>query len=187
MSEMIEMGVEIAKEQMDNAIEHLNKELSKIRTGKASPSMLSGLKVDYYGAPSPLGQVANIGASDGKTLTIQPWEKSLIPAIEQAIFAANLGLTPQNNGEMIIINIPPLTEERRKEFVKQAKALGEDGKITIRGARQKIMETIKKEVKDGYPEDEGKKQEDMIQKMDNSYGDKIKQMVEAKEKDIMTV
>lgn len=187
MSEMIEMGVEIAKEQMDNAIEHLAKELTKIRTGKASPTVLSDIKVDYYGAPSPLGQVANIGATDGKTLTIQPWEKSLIPAIEQAIFAANLGLTPQNNGEMIIINIPPLTEERRKEFVKQAKALGEDGKITIRGARQKIMETIKKEVKDGYSEDEGKKQEDMVQNMVNAYGDKIGKLVEAKEKDIMTV
>ena len=187
MSELIEMGLEIAKEQMDGAVENLNKSLSKIRTGKASPSMLGGLKVDYYGAPTPLTQVANIGATDGKTLTIQPWEKSMIGAIEQSIFAANLGLTPQNNGEMIIINIPPLTEERRKQFVKQAKALGEDAKISIRNSRHKILETVKQEVKDGYPEDAGKRTEDDVQSMVNSYGDKIKALVESKEKDIMTV
>ena len=187
MSELIEMGLEIAQEQMDGALDNLAKGLSKIRTGKASPSMVSSIKVDYYGTPTPLNQVANVGASDGKTLTIDPWEKSMIGPVEQAIFAANLGLTPQNNGEMIIINIPPLTEERRKEFVKQAKALGEDAKISVRNSRQKIMETVKKEVKDGYAEDAGKRDEETIQKMVNSFSDKINKLVDAKEIDIMKV
>ena len=144
---------------MDGAMERLASELTKIRTGKASPNMLSGLKVEYYGVPTLLNQVANVTASDGKTLSIQPFEKSMIPAIEQCIFAANLGLTPQNNGESIMINIPALTEERRKDLAKQSKAVGEEAKVSIRNARQKIMETIKKEVKDGYPEDSGKDQE----------------------------
>lgn len=187
MSDSIEMGLEIAKENMDHAIEHLASELSKIRTGKASPAMLKGLLVDYYGAPTPLTQVANVGATDGKTLTIQPWEKSIMGAIEKSIFEANLGLTPQNNGEMIIINIPPLTEERRKEFVKQAKALGEEAKVSVRNSRHKILEIIKAEVKDGYPEDAGKREEDNVQKSVNNYGDKINALVAAKEKDIMTV
>lgn len=187
MSDSIEMGLKMAKENMNDAIEHLASELSKIRTGKASPAMLKGLLVDYYGAPTPLTQVANVGASDGKTLTIQPWEKSIVGAIEKAIFEANLGLTPQNNGEMIIINIPPLTEERRKDFAKQAKALGEDAKVSIRNSRHKILEIIKTEVKDGFPEDAGKRQEDNVQKIVNEYGDKINELVAAKEKDIMTV
>jgi len=187
MSEIIdEMMMEVTME-MDSTIDHLAKELSKIRTGKASPSMLSGLKVDYYGSPTPLNQVANIGATDGKTLTIDPWEKSMISAVEQAIFKANLGLTPQNNGEMIIINIPPLTEERRREFAKQAKALGENAKVSVRNSRKKILDTIKKEVKDGFSEDAGKRQEEDVQKTVNGYGTKIDKLVEAKEKDIMTV
>ncbi len=187
MSDSIEMGLEMAKENMDHAMDHLSSELSKIRTGKASPGMLKGLLVEYYGAPTALTQVANVGASDGKTLTIQPWEKSVIGAIEKAIFEANLGLTPQNNGEMIIINIPPLTEERRKDFVKHAKALGEDARVSVRNARHKILEIIKKEVKDGFPEDAGKREEDNVQKIVNDYGEKITALVAAKEKDIMTV
>ena len=187
MSELLEMGMEIAKESMDGAMERLASELTKIRTGKASPNMLSGLKVEYYGMPTPLHQVANVTASDGKTLSIQPFEKSMIAAIEQCIFAANLGLTPQNNGESIMINIPALTEERRIALAKQAKAVGEEAKVSIRNARQKIMETIKKEVKDGYPEDSGKDQEGNVQKMVNAYNEKVAKLVEAKEKDIMTV
>ena len=187
MSELLEMGMEIAKESMDGAMERLASELTKIRTGKASPNMLSGLKVEYYGVPTLLNQVANVTASDGKTLSIQPFEKSMIPAIEQCIFAANLGLTPQNNGESIMINIPALTEERRKDLAKQSKAVGEEAKVSIRNARQKIMETIKKEVKDGYPEDSGKDQENNVQKMVNSYNEKVNKLIEAKEKDIMTV
>jgi len=149
MSELIDEGMMELSMEMESTVDHLAKELSKIRTGKASPNMVSSLKVDYYGSPTPLNQVANIGATDGKTLTIDPWEKSMIPAVEQAIFAANLGLTPQNNGEMIIINIPPLTEERRKEFVKQAKALGENAKVSVRNSRKKILDVVKQEVKDG--------------------------------------
>ena len=144
---------------MDDAIDHLDKELAKIRTGKASPSMLNGILVDYYGNPTPLNQVANVGASDAKTLTIQPWEKTMLSVIEQAIFAANLGLTPMNDGEMIRISIPPLTEERRKEMVKMAKEKGEEGKVSIRNARHKVMDFIKKAVKDGLSEDLGKDKE----------------------------
>lgn len=183
----VDMSFEIGKEAMDSALEHLSHELTKIRTGKASPAMLSGLLVEYYGSPTPLTQVANVGASDARTLTIQPWEKSMLGPIEQAIFAANLGLTPMNDGEIIRINIPPLTEERRHNLVKQAKHLGEEGKISLRNTRHKIMDTIKKSVKEGYPEDMGKRKEDAADKLTHEYSDKIDKMIEAKEEDIMTV
>ena len=187
MSELLEMEMEIANESMEKAMERLAAELTKIRTGKASPNMLSSLKVEYYGVPTLLNQVANVTASDGKTLSIQPFEKSMIAAIEQCIFAANLGLTPQNNGESIMINIPALTEERRKALAKQARGFGEEAKISVRNARQKIMDTIKKEVKDGYSEDAGKDQENNVQKMVNNFSERINKLVETKEKDIMTV
>jgi len=187
MSEEVELALELAREAWDNAIEHLQKELTKIRTGKASPTMLHGIMVEYYGVPTPLQQIANIGAVDSKTLSIQPWEKSLLGSIEQSIFAANIGLTPMNDGEFIRINIPPLTEERRRQFVKQAKSLGEETKISLRNTRHKAMETIKKAVKDGYPEDAGKRQEERIDKSIQEYSDKIDKLVEAKEKDIMTI
>ncbi len=176
-----------AKKYMDEALVHLDKELAKIRTGKASPSMLSGILVDYYDNPTPLNQVANVGASDAKTLTIQPWEKKMLGVIEQAIFAANLGLTPMNDGEIIRITIPPLTEDRRIEMVKRAKALGEEGKISLRNARHKVMDFIKKAVKDGLPEDTGKDKEAETQDIINEYTEKINEMVAAKEKDIMTI
>ena len=172
---------------MQDAIDHLQKELLKVRTGKAAPSMVSGLTVDYYGSPTPLNQVANVSASDSKTLTIQPWEKTMLGPIEKAIFEANLGLTPMNDGEVVRISIPPLTEERRKILVKNVKSLGEDAKISLRNTRQKLMEMVKKEVKDGYPEDAGRRKEDEIQKMVNSFGAKVDQIVELKEKDIMTI
>ena len=175
------------KKYMDDSIAHLEAELIKIRAGKASPTMLNGIFVDYYGSNTPLSQVANIIVSDSKTLSIQPWEKTMIPVIEQAIFAANIGLTPQNNGEMVIINIPALTEERRKAMVKQVKALGEDSKVSLRNARHKLMDFIKKSVKDGYSEDQGKRREDEVQKMINEYGEKVNKLVESKEKDIMTI
>ena len=187
MNEEISAQFGKSTQGMDAAIEHLQGELQKIRAGKASPSMLNGILVDYYGSMTPLTQVANILTSDSRTLSIQPWEKSMIGPIEQAIFAANIGITPQNNGEMIIINIPPLTEERRKEMVKRAKSLGEDCKVTVRGLRQKSMDVIKKEVKDGYPEDMGKDREADMQKIVNNYSDKIKKMIESKENDIMTI
>jgi len=172
---------------MEEALEHLEKELQKIRAGKASPSILGGVMVDYYGSQTPLSQVSNISATDSRTLTIAPWEKGMIQPIEQGIMYANLGLNPQNNGEVVIINIPPLTEERRKDFVKRAKSLGEDAKISLRNARHKMMDAIKKAVKDGYPEDEGKRREESTQKTVNGFGDKVDQMIDKKEKDIMTI
>ena len=179
--------IEMAKEAMDDAIEHLQKELIKVRTGKASPSMLSGILVPYYGSQTPLNQVSNVGTSDAKTLVIQPWEKSMLAPIEKAIFEANLGLTPQNDGETIRINIPALTEERRKELVKRAKALGEDTKVSTRQARRDAMDIIKKAVKDGFPEDAGRRKEQEVDDMVHKYGDKIDALIAAKEKDIMTI
>lgn len=187
MSEDINSYMKKGRAYMDKAIQHLHDELVKIRTGKASPAMLSGLMVEYYGHPTPLNQVSNVTATDSKTLTIQPWEKSMLGAIEQTIFAANLGLTPVNDGEFIRINIPPLTEERRKQLVKQAKALGEEAKVSLRNARHKLMDFIKNEIKNGYPEDMGKRKEAEVEKMVHDYSDKIDRLIEAKEKDIMTV
>jgi len=187
MSEEINNIFSVGKGHMDHSIDHLRSELTKIRTGKASPAILDGLKVNYYGNPTLLSQVANLSTPDSKTISIQPWEKGMLAQIEQAIFAANLGLTPMNDGETIRITIPPLTEERRKDLVKVAKALGEDAKVSIRNERQKIMSTIKSEVKNGFAEDQGKKKEAEVQTIVNSYGDKITKRIEAKEKDIMTV
>ena len=179
--------IELAKMGMDAAIEHLQQELVKVRTGKASASMLGGIVVSYYGSPTPLNQVSNISASDSRTLNIQPWEKNMLGPIEKAIFEANLGITPQNNGEMVILNIPPLTEERRKELVKKSKSLAEDSKVGVRQARREAIDDIKQEVKDGYPEDAGKKKEDEIQDLTNKYTAKIDDMVKAKEADIMKI
>jgi ribosome recycling factor len=175
------------KQMMQKSLDHLQDELVKIRAGKASPGMLSGIKVDYYGTPTPLSQVANVSTPDSKTIAIQPWEKSLLADIEQAIFAANLGLTPMNDGEFVRIIIPPLTEERRKDLVKQAKSAVEDSKIGLRNARQKLMDVIKKEVKDGYPEDAGKSREGEVDAMVKSFSTQIEEIFAAKEKDILTV
>jgi len=175
------------KALMDKAIDHLSAELVKIRAGKASPSMINGIMVDYYGTPTPLTQVANVATPDSRTISIQPWEKGLLGDIEKSIFEANLGLTPMNDGEFVRIGIPPLTEERRKELVKQAKSLGEDAKVSLRNERQKMIEFVKKEVKNGYPEDMGKKQESNIQNITNEFGDKVNKMIESKETDIMKV
>ncbi|OAV43670.1 ribosome recycling factor [Lewinella sp. 4G2] len=187
MSELLSEHLEEAKMLMDEAIGHLESELLKIRTGKASPAMLSGLMVKYYGAPTPINQVANISTADSRTLTLQPFDKTAIGDIERAIFEANLGVTPQNDGDLIRINIPPLTEERRKQLAKQVKASGEDAKIVIRNIRRDAMEAIKKEVKNGYPEDAGKRKEDEVQGWVNGYNKKIEEHVENKEKDVMTL
>lgn len=187
MNEMIEMYIEEGKSSMDKSIQHLKDDLVKIRTGKASPAMLNGIMVNYYGAPTPLTQVANLSAPDARTISIQPWEKKILSDIEQALFAANLGITPMNDGEYIRLSIPPLTEERRKEFVKQAKAAGEDGKVGLRQARHKMIEGIKKEVKDGFPEDLGKKCEATVEVMIKDYTAKINDLVSTKEVDIMTI
>lgn len=187
MADNMQQQMQQGKEIMDKALEHLHKELNNIRTGKASPAMLSSIKVEYYGNPTPLSQVSNVSASDARTLSIQPWEKSLLPVIEQAIFAANLGLTPMNDGEFIRINIPALTEERRKDLVKQAKHLGEEAKVSLRTARHKLLDTVKKEVKNGFPEDAGKRLEAEIDKLIHDYTTQIDKSLVAKEKDIMTV
>jgi len=187
MSETIESTISQGKQSIDKAISHLADELGKIRAGKASPSMLSSIKVDYYGTPTALSQVANVSTADSRTLSIQPWEKNMLGPIEQAIFAANLGLTPMNDGEFVRINIPALTQERRKELVKQTKSLGENAKVSLRTARQKMMDFVKKEVKDGYPEDAGKKQEGVIDGMIKSGATKVEELLSVKEKEIMTV
>lgn len=185
--EEVSRSIQEGKAGMQDAIEHLQKELIKIRTGKASPSMLDGVMVDYYGNPTPISQVANLGVSDSKTITIQPWEKSMLGNIEQAIFSANLGVTPMNDGEIVRINIPPLTEERRIQLVKQAKHLGEEGKISLRNARHKVKDAIKKAVKDGFPEDAGKRKEEEVEKMTHTFSDEIDALITAKESDIMTI
>ncbi len=175
------------KDHFNRGLDHLKNELIKIRTGKASINMLDGILVEYYGSMMPINQVANMGLADSKTLTIQPWEKKMLGTIEQAIFAANIGFTPQNDGEFIRITLPPLTEERRRELVKQAKHLGEDTKVGLRNERHKALDFLKKEVKDGYPEDAAKRMENKVQDMVNEYGDKINEMVKNKENDIMTI
>ena len=144
MNEEIEFIIDTAKEAMENAMKHLEKQLVNIRAGKASPAMLGSVMVDYYGSQTPLNQVANVNTPDGRTISVQPWEKSMLQEIERGIMIANLGFNPMNNGETIIINVPPLTEERRKELAKQAKSEAEDAKIGIRNARKDAMNDIKK-------------------------------------------
>lgn len=187
MQELIDAGLSKAKEEMEESIAHLQRDLAKIRAGKANPSMLDGIMVDYYGTPTALNQVANISAPDAKMLSVSPWEKKMIGPIEQAIFAANLGITPQNNGESIIINIPPLTEERRISMVKKSKGHGEDAKISFRNSRQKIMGIIKQSVKDGFPEDAGKREEGEVEKLVKHYTSETDRLIAAKEKDVMTI
>ena len=187
MNEEVQFVLDAAKEQMQNAIAHLKKELLNIRAGKASPSMLHSVQVEYYGSLTPLSQVSNINTPDGKTLSIQPWEKSMLQEIERAIMAANLGFNPMNNGESIIINIPALTEERRRELTKLAHAEAENDKISIRTARKEANDDIKKLQKDGLSEDMAKDAESKVQDLTNTYTKEIESILEAKEKEIMTV
>jgi len=187
MSELIQMAIDEGKASMSGALDHLKSELSKVRTGKANVSLVSGIIVEYFGTPTPLAQAANLATPDSKTISIQPWDKSLLPVIEQAIFAANLGITPMNDGEFIRISMPPMTEERRKEMVKKSKSLGEESKVSLRNERQKIMQVIKSEVKDGFPEDQGKKMESQVEGIIKGYVADIGKMLDAKETDIMKV
>jgi ribosome recycling factor len=175
------------QDQMNKAIAHLESELQKVRAGKASPSMLDGLYVDYYGTPTPMNQVASVNTPDARTLIVQPWEKTMIKPIEKSIIDANLGFAPQNDGSMIRINIPPQTEERRKELVKKAKAEGEHAKVGIRTFRKDANDNVKKAQKNGLPEDMAKDAEDKIQKLVDSFVVKIDKHLEAKEKEIMTL
>jgi ribosome recycling factor len=187
MQEEVDFIIENCKERMDAAIKHLEKELLHIRAGKASPSMLDGVQVEYYGTMTPLNQVSNVSTPDARTIAIQPWEKGLIPVIEKSILAANLGFNPDNNGEIIRINIPALTEERRKQLVKQVSQEGETAKVSIRTARKDANDSLKKLLKEGLSEDMEKDAEEEVQKMTDSYGKKVDALVEAKEKDIMTI
>jgi ribosome recycling factor len=172
---------------MEKAIDHLHHELAKLRTGKASSSLVNDLLVDYYGAPTPVSQIANVQVSDARTIMIQPWERKMLGAIERAIFNANLGITPANDGEVIRLSVPPLTEERRRELVKKAKHAGEEAKVGVRSARPKVLDQIKKSVKDGLPEDMGKRKEAELQDLVNKYVEQVDKLVVAKDKEIMTV
>lgn len=187
MNEKIKLELDGAKAHMEKAVDHVEVELLKIRAGKASPQMLDGIMVDYYGIPTPLAQVGNVNTPDARTLVVQPWEKSLIGAIEKAITDANLGLNPQNDGTIIRLNVPPLTEERRKDLVKRVKNEGETGKVAVRNIRKDVNEKIKKLKADGVSEDDIKTGEAEVQKLTDAYILKIDKHLEVKEKDIMTV
>jgi len=187
MQEEVDFVLEHCEERMEAAIEHLEKELLHIRAGKASPAMLDGVLVEYYGSMTPLNQVSNVSTPDARTIAIQPWEKGLIPLIEKAILAANLGLNPDNNGEIIRINIPVLTEERRKILVKQVHQEGETAKVSLRTARKDANDSLKKLQKDGLSEDLEKDAEINVQKLTDDFGEKVDNLVKAKEKDIMTI
>lgn len=187
MDESLKPIFEEVSDGMKKAIDHLNKELLKLRAGKASPSMLEGVMVEYYGSPTPLNQVANVNTPDARTIVIQAWEKSIVPDIERAIINSNLGYNPQNDGEVIIINIPPLTEERRKDLVKNAKKEAETGKISLRNIRRDANEQIKKLQKDGLSEDMAKDAEAEVQKTTDKFTEKIDAILVDKEKEIMTV
>jgi ribosome recycling factor len=183
----IKMYLAVADESMQHSISHLHNELMKVRTGKASPALVNGLLVAYYGSETPLNQVANVSVVDSRTITIQPWEKTMIQPIEKAIFEANLGVTPQNDGELVRISIPPLTEERRKDLVKMAKAMGEDAKVSIRNARRDAMGEIKQAVKEGYPEDSGRDAEASVQQLTDKFSEQVDTIIKNKETDILTI
>ena len=187
MQEEVELILDDAKEQMLKNIEHLDRELGKIRAGKANPRVLDGVMVDYFGTMTPLAQVANINTPDARTIAVRPWEKNMIAPIEKAIMAANLGLNPDNNGEIIRILIPPLTEERRRDLVKQVKKVCEESRIAIRTMRRDANEELKKLKKDGLAEDAEKDAENETQKLHDTMMKKIDELLALKEKDIMTV
>ena len=184
MNEESTFILDTAKEAMDGAIKHLEKELLNIRAGKASPAMLGSVTVDYYGSQTPLTQVANVSTPDARTISVQPWEKAMIPEIEKGIMIANLGLNPMNNGESIIINVPALTEERRRQLAKQAKAEGEDSKVGVRNDRKNALNDLRKL---DLSEDELKNAEQEVQALTDKYVAKIDEMIVVKEKEIMTV
>ncbi len=187
MTEEIEFILESTEESMQSSIAHLEKEFLNIRAGKASPAMLGSVFVDYYGAATPLSQVSKISVPDARTITLQPFEKNMLQVIEKAIMIANIGFNPMNNGDVIIISVPPLTEERRRELAKQAKAEAEDAKIGVRNVRKDSNNEIKKLEKDGTSEDVCKSAEDEVQNLTNSYIKKIDELLAEKEAEIMKV
>ena len=179
--------IDSTTEHMNKAISHLESELLKIRAGKASPAMLEGVQVDYYGTNTPLGQVASVNSPDARTIVIQPWEKGMIGPIEKAIINSNLGFSPQNDGTIVRLNVPPLSEERRKDLVKRARGEGEVTKVSVRNLRRDANENIKKALKSGLPEDLAKDAEQKTQHMTDSYIQKVDKHLDVKEKEIMTV
>jgi ribosome recycling factor len=187
MSDDLAFILEEAQDSMKKAIQHLEAELIKIRAGKANPQMLEGLAVDYYGTSTALNQVGNVSVMDARTLTIQPWEKNMLQPIERAIIAANLGVTPQNDGNIIRLFMPPLTEERRKEFVKRANGEGEQSRVAIRSIRRESIEQIKKLQKDGLSEDEAKDAEKSIQELTDKHISLVEKHLATKEKEIMSI
>lgn len=187
MIEKAKKVVADAKAKMTDATAHLEESLKNYRAGKANPAVFNQVMVSYYGNMTPLPQTASITAPDAKTMLIQPWDKSLLHTIEKAIIDANLGFTPQNNGETIRINVPALTEERRKELVKKSKGEGESTKVSIRNTRRDAIDTLKKMIKEGLPEDSEKDSEDEVQKATDSFSKKVDEILAAKEKEIMTV
>ncbi len=187
---MIEKAKEIlanAKEKMNDAVMFLEEDLKTYRAGKANTLIFNNVMVNYYGSLTPVPQVASVTTPDAKTIMIQPWEKKMIPVIEKAIMDANIGLTPQNNGESIRCTVPPLTEERRKELIKKAKTAGENAKVVVRNARRDGIELLKKAQKDGMPEDLAKEYEEKMQKETDVMGKKVDELISSKEKEIMTV
>ncbi len=187
MNEDVELIIEETKERMQKATDHLEHELARLRAGRATPVLLDGITVDYYGVNSPLSQVSNINTPDPKTILIQPWEKTMLGTIEKAIMAANIGLTPMNNGEVIRISIPPLTEERRHQLVKQVRNEGETARISIRNARKWANDELKQLLKNGLPEDIEKDAAENVQEMTVEFNTKVDKIISLKEKDVMTV
>lgn len=187
MTEELELFRDEAEERMDKAVQHLEYELSHLRAGRANPLLLDGISVEYYGTMTPLAQVSNINTPDAKSILVQPWEKNMLGIIEKAILAANIGMTPINNGEVIRINVPPLTEDRRQQLVKQVKQEGETAKISIRSGRKWFLDELRTLLREGLPEDEEKNGEKLIQEMTDRHIARVDRIVEAKEKEIMTV
>lgn len=187
MSEELGLIIDDAADTMKKAILHLEVELVKIRAGKANPNMLDGITVDYYGSPTPIAQVANITVLDARTISIQPWEKNMLAQIERSIMAANIGITPQNDGVQIRLFMPPLTEERRRELVKKAGGEGEHAKVAIRNIRRDAIESVKKLQKDGLSEDAAKDAEKEIQELTDKHITLVEKHLAAKEKEMMTV
>ena len=187
MTEELELIRDEAEDKMDKAIKHLEYELSHLRAGRANPMLLDGITVDYYGTMTPLAQVSNINTPDAKSILIQPWEKNMLGVIEKAILAANIGVTPMNNGEVIRINVPPLTEERRHQLVKQVKQEAETAKISIRTGRKWFLDELKTLLKEGLPEDEEKTGERLIQELTDKHITRVDKIMEIKEKEILPV
>ncbi|MDP4205681.1 MAG: ribosome recycling factor [Bacteroidota bacterium] len=187
MNEDVQLIFDLTIEKMDAAVQHLDDELAHIRAGKASPRMLDGISVEYYGAMTPITQVASITTPDARTIAVQPWERNMINLIEKAIRNSPLGINPDNNGELIRVILPPLTEERRKEMVKQVNKEGENARVSIRSARKDANDMLKKAAKDGLAEDEEKLALEKVQEFTNQYAKKVEDLLAKKEKEILTV